>query len=66
MITKEQEEELMKKIDHNQKHEEYVCEDCNQRLIGLDAVSKHVSEFHHYSLENKDKGVNQKRFSKLD
>ncbi len=49
MITKEEEEELTTRVEYGRVYGEYVCDECGDRLTGMDAVSKHVDENHHYS-----------------
>ncbi len=47
-LTKEQEEELKKKIEINENQTEFVCQECNAHLIGMKGVRKHHDENNHY------------------
>ncbi len=49
MLTKKQEKTLKWKMKQANTKGIYICEDCDKRLIGLNAVHHHVKEKKHYS-----------------
>ena len=51
-MTKEQEEELNKKIQEDETKTIYICQECNERLVGMIEVEKHYDENSHYTYLN--------------
>lgn len=47
-LTKEQVKKLREDLEHERIHGEFICNDCGKKLIGMDEVSNHVSQFRHH------------------
>ena len=47
-LTKEQMSGLIRQFKKNQTETLYICEICNEKLIGMEQVTKHVETKQHY------------------
>ena len=47
-LTEEQIKKLEEDLERNRTETEYICDECEKRIIGLDGISKHVQEKKHY------------------